>query len=332
MNECCGILILFILFLFDEILYIIVDSMILALSIWTTKALKILYCIYFAFTCIRISQCLSLFIMSCLNKCQKIIETMIKIFTILFLISILFWIYQIIILTINFKKFRRKYWKNCPFVISDLEYKLHYRRRCELYNINYNSRYSYQYICSYDSSKDFDNNLKKEIKPDNIICLPFSDNIENNDIVNLFQNEYKKEKKYYCSRTNKPNPKDYSYAKQKDCKDKKYRYMLAFIILAYLRILFIIWPFFSICLVSENFLENRNIFGNFDNISRKSTNVSEISQKIEDIGRQNTSNIIIENKQEYVINSNIKDMEKNNIEKNNSKDKVDIKSETQLTV
>ena len=323
MNECCGILILFFLFLFDEILYIIVDSLILALSIWTTKALKILYCIYFSYNCIRSLQCLTLFIMSCLNKCKKIINIMIHIFGLLFFINILFWIYQIIILTINYKKFKNIYWKNCPFIISDLEYNLHIRRRCELYNINNNSRYSYQYICSYDSSKDFDNNLNEKIKPDNIICLPFTDKIENNDIVNLFQNEYKKEKKYYCSRTNKP--KDYSYAKHKDCNDKKYRYMLAFIILSYLRIIFIIWPIFTICLSYENFLDNRNLFGNFDNISRKSTNVSEISQPIENISMHSTCNIIIEKKQEYIINSDIKNIEKNNIEqKNISNDKDNI--------
>ena len=111
--------------------------------------------------------------------------------------------------------------------------------------------------------------------------------------------------------------------------------MLAFIILSYLRILFLIWPYLSICLTSEYYIDNRNLFGNFENISRKSTNVSEKSQGIEDFVSQNTSNIIIENKQEYIINSNIQNMEKNNIKHKNisiSNVKDNSKSQTIITI
>ena len=57
-------------------------------------------------------------------------------------------------LSVNLGKFL-KYWKYCPYLITDLDYNLHFERRCELYNINNNCRYLYQYICLYDSSQDF---------------------------------------------------------------------------------------------------------------------------------------------------------------------------------
>ena len=116
-----------------------------------------------------------------------------------------------------------KYWKYCPYLITDLDYNLHFERRCELYNINNNSRYSYQYICSYDSSKNFKkNNLKNKIKIDNIICIPVKEikGNEYNEVKNLFINEYKNFNNYYCSRTN--IPKNYSFVNHKDCKKTKY--------------------------------------------------------------------------------------------------------------
>ena len=56
---------------------------------------------------------------------------------------------------INIIKFD-KYWEICPFTLSGLDYNKHCSRRCELYNINNNSRYSYQNIYSYNPSKDFE--------------------------------------------------------------------------------------------------------------------------------------------------------------------------------
>ena len=148
----------------------------------------------------------------------------------------------LIILSVNLGKFI-KYWKYCPYLITDFDYNLHFERRCELYNINNNSRYLYQYICSYDSSKDFKkNNLKNEIKIDNIICMQVKEIKENeyNEVKNLFINEYKNENIYYCSRTNKP--RNYSFVKHKNYKKTKYALNITLfitLILAYIFFYFI---------------------------------------------------------------------------------------------
>ena len=73
------------------------------------------------------------------------------IYLIIFLITIAL---EIIILGVNLSKFSN-YWINCPFTINEPFSNYHYKRRCELYNINDNSRYKYQYICSYNSYQDF---------------------------------------------------------------------------------------------------------------------------------------------------------------------------------
>ena len=59
------------------------------------------------------------------------------------------------------------------------------KRRCELYNINLNSRYKYQYICSYNASEDFQGDKKKD-GFDKIECVLKINNIEGNDIINKF--------------------------------------------------------------------------------------------------------------------------------------------------
>ena len=122
----------------------------------------------------------------------------------------------LIILSLNIIKFF-KYWKYCPYLIKDLDYNLHFERRCELYNINHNSRYLYQYICSYDSSKDFKKYyLKYKIQNDNIICIPIKEIKVINEVIYLFNNEYKNINNYYCSRTNIPD--NYSFVNPKNCK------------------------------------------------------------------------------------------------------------------
>lgn len=308
MNKILILIILFIIWFINEFVFFIIDSLILAKSIWTTKAIKILFYIFYSFSCIRLINMLTIIIMHKFEKFQKFVDIMIVIFVILFFVFVLFWILELVIISINFKKYK-EYWKNCPFVISDLEYKKHIRRRCELYNINSNNRYSYQYICSYDSSKDFKKFfLEQNNKYNKIICIPLNTNIKNNMIVNEFYKEYKSEKKYYCSRTNKPQ--NYSYAKSNDCNDTKYRYMLLFVILPFLRILFLFWPYFTVLLLPEDRIRrNRNFY--FDNldISRKSTNISEISREIVNFEKEKTKNIIILNKEEFIINKNIKNLE-----------------------
>jgi hypothetical protein len=157
----------------------------------------------------------------CRSKCGIII--IIILFFIIFLFELI--IYSIMV------EYNRKFWINCPFTITG-DFSLHYNRRCELYDKNYNSRYLNQYICSYDPYDDFKNEykssgkhtynvpkkLKKKIKPDYVRCVKAKNIIQDNKIIILFYNEYKNIDKYYCSRTNRP--KKNSLINDKDCNNK----------------------------------------------------------------------------------------------------------------
>jgi len=294
----------------NEYSYIIIDILFLPFSIWTTNTLKVLYYIYISYVCIRFiinNIIIILIIAKKFNEKNKILS---KIFVSINYSWIIFIIFQIIITTVNYKK-TKKFWKNCPYILNDLKYDLHLRRRCELYEININCRYSYQYICSYDSSKDFKNKLSKEILPDKVICIPFKKLIDNNDIIKAFENEYPKENKFYCSRTN--IPKDYSFAKHKDCNEKK-NYMIAFLTLSYFRIIVLI--IYIICLYiflpKRNNRQNINNMDYFDVYDLFSTNISLLEgifpNKNMDFIRQKTKNIIIENSKEYIIQTNIQSL------------------------
>ena len=162
-----------------------------------------------------------------LRKLRNNTKKICPISTIIFLMTN---IIGFILLSVNSTK-SNDFWINCPYIISDLDYNKHYKRRCELYNINNNSRYSNQYICSYDSSKDFKRNaLIQEVKINSVICVEVNNLISNanNNIIQLFSNEYKDNKNYFCSRTNIPG--DFSYASHKDCNNTKYSLMIIFLV------------------------------------------------------------------------------------------------------
>ena len=119
--------------------------------------------------------------------------------------------------------------KNCPFILTD-DLSGHYKQRCELYNINNNSRYSNQYICSYNPMNEFGyksyylkgftiyvaRKINKKIEDDYLVCVDFIKTIDYNQIVNSFCEEYIDENKYYCSRTDQP--KKYDKVDDKNCK------------------------------------------------------------------------------------------------------------------
>ena len=308
----CFIVIYVFFIIISEIIYIIIDILILPFSIWTTTALKVLYCIYMSYNIIRFILIFMVFIIAISNKCDKIIDILSIILFIVNFIFIFFIVFQLIIITVNYRK-TGNYWKNCPYTINDLKYDLHIKRRCELYNININSRYSYQYICSYDSSKEFKSKLSIEILPNKVVCNPFKNLIDNNDIVKSFENEYKNEKKFYCSRTDLP--KDYSFAKHKNCNENQKNYMIAFLVLSYLRIIvFIIYIICFIFIFIFGMEENIRIRNAFQNISRKSTFESDSPNQNQnhDFIRQKAINIIIENKKEYIVETNIQSLNQNN--------------------
>ena len=185
------------------------EILILIFTVWITKAIKIAFIIFFCFNVIY-------YIFAFLD--------LIKIKNFFSCFYLVFFIFNftacLVVLSVNITKFF-KYWKYCPYLLKDLDYDLHFERRYELYNINNNSRYFYQYICSYDSSKDF--------KKDNIICIPLKTIKETNEVLYLFNNEYKKSNKYYCSRTNMPN--NYSFVNHKKCKKTSYSWMIALLII-----------------------------------------------------------------------------------------------------
>ena len=125
--------------------------------IWTNLSLQILFYISFFPLC-SIYIFILLIEISIYGKYLKNLkyklEKRICLFTLIFFI--LSFLFGIILFT-NLVRFE-KFLKNCPFYLDKLDYDLNFDRRCEIYDINYNSRYSYQYICSYDSSIDFAKN------------------------------------------------------------------------------------------------------------------------------------------------------------------------------
>ena len=343
-------------------IYLLTEILTLIYFVWMTKAIKITFIIFF---CLNIVCFIFAFL-----TFLKIYKTEVFI-AFLILNSVIY----LIILSVNLSKFLN-YWKYCPYLITDFDYNLHFERRCELYNINNNSRYLYQYICSYDSSKDFKKNkLKNQIKKDSIICIPLKEIKENedNEVKNLFINEYKNINNYYCSRTNMP--KTYSFVNYKNCKKTKYSLNIVLYIIFIFKLIFtVLTPFFLIIYsLTENIhnrprirmreinlsnneefrnripnniernigndrIQNRNFNNeeNRDNIDNRframvnelirirdlfrnlnnnnnnqlnnDTKASENPSMDNSFIKQKTRNIILENKQEYSIETNIKNI------------------------
>ena len=259
----------------------------------------------------------------------------------IFLLLILFFYAIIFINIIRFSKFII----NCPFYLDKLDYALDFDRRCELYETNYNSRFSYQYICSYDSSKEFaDINKKKliqKINPDNVICTKFNKLIDST-IINNFKNVYNKKDIFYCSRTNMPQENDYSFAKTKDCRMSKYKLMISLCCIITFQSIYPLLFMRSFVKLARNSFGERNDdipvrndrlgraiyriqedlinLGRFLNIlrnivnlnnansSNNSTKRSENPGEDIDFRPEKTINIIIENKKEFIIDQNIKNI------------------------
>ena len=339
------------------------EIFILIYYVWMTKAIKVAFIIFF---CLNIGFYILTFLFI-----LQITDIIVSPFIFYLMNNLIY----LIILSVNLGKFK-KYWKYCPYLITDFDYNLHFERRCELYNINHNSRYLYQYICSYDSSKDFKkNNLKKEIKIDNIICIPVKEIKENeyNKVKKLFINEYKNINNYYCSKTDMP--KNYSFVNHKDCKKTKYALNIALYITLIFEYIFfyIISYFLLLCSLANsnlnrmrrrrqiNISNNEEIRNNFPNniernvdsdrmqnrnlnnerkwdlIDIRFREIANEINRIRDLFRnlrnnnnnnqlnndtkasenpyldnsfikQKTRNIILENKQEYSIETNIKNI------------------------
>jgi len=327
---------------FLGIIFFIFNILTLFFTIWTHVSLKVLFYISFFALC-------SIYIIILLNEISisgKYLENFNnkfkKHFNLFNLIVYFIIIYFYIIYFINLLRFD-KFIRNCPFYLDKLDYSLNFDRRCELYNINYNSRYSYQYICSYDSSKEFidinKKKLKQEVIPDKVICIKINELIDN-AIINKFKEVYNKKDKYYCSRTNKPQENDYSFFKAEDCRRSKYQ-LSSCIPLAYiypmLYILIIHWEnkrkrfrnnddhltavnnnrfrrtIFRADVDRFNIMPIFNLRRNRDIINNANSS-NNSTQRSENLGRdiyfrpEKTINIIIENKKKYIIDQNIKNI------------------------
>ena len=326
----------------------------LIFMVFTTTAIKVLLYLFFLISMFYYIFFITTELLDKYKFFNNLKEKVRKKFVLVVFLFYIILFTKVIILTINLSNFT-KYFANCPFTITDKNYD--YERRCDLYNINSNSRYSYQYICSYDSSIYFKENNKKKInekiKPGYIICNELKTLISDNNVINLFNEKYKK-KKYYCSRTDRP--KKYSFAKDKDCKKAKNVFMIIFSILPYTQILFLILKMKYIKKIhrndirdrmmihrrlnNENYIRIRELvnFGrllnilreliniNPDTFSNSSTEISENGNNHEnnnennDVG--NNRNIIIENDVEYDIQTNINDLSPN--KKENKKLNVNV--------
>jgi hypothetical protein len=244
----------------------------------------------------------------------------------LFLIS-----FENVVITINIFKYL-EYLEICPYTISDLDLKLHLERRCDLYNINNNSRYSYQYICSYNSAEEFKikqliKKQEKDINSYNVICVKVESLIKNNSIIDLFSKEYANSDKYYCSITNKP--KDFNYAEHKDCNNTIKENLFILVNAIYYIQLYCFRIYFK-------YLENRTDslahFHQFNNPIDE-TKESENSIRINNFRKEKTINIIIENKEIFPIKSDIKKcitVNKSNIKNNIELDLINTSLDRKL--
>ncbi len=221
-----------------------------------------------------------------------------------------------------------KYIENCPFTFnSDLilfNESIYEKRRCELYNINLNSRYKYQYICSYNASENFENYKTKD-GFEQIICIPKINNIYDNKIIAKFNNIYENKEKnesnlFYCSRINKP--------KKNECIEEKYcnmkskfptmKILLSFLlnILYFLhhRLFEIVYEDLSIKII--NMLELlREYINRVLDKDDNDTEDDESSSNNVSFNEEEDQNIILENHIVSIIDINIKDYYIENKEK-----------------
>ena len=223
-----------------------------------------------------------------------------------------------------------KYIINCPFTfnsnITTFNESIYGKRRCELYNINLNSRYKYQYICTYNASEDF---IKDKTKDgfDKILCISKINNIEQNDIIKkfnkVFENRDNKTDFFYCSRTDEPKKNE--YIKDEYCNKENNNFYYSLI--QWLFFLYDLINLFHTELNSDLAQEIGNRTNNMINGFRQQLDryFGDEDTECDDSNSNNVSfneeedeNIIIEDHTVYNVDTNIKDC----IE-NNEKEKID---------
>ena len=221
-----------------------------------------------------------------------------------------------------------KYIDNCPFTFnSDLilfNESIYEKRRCELYNINLNSRYKYQYICSYNASENFENDKTKD-GFEQIICIPKINNIYDNKIIAKFNNIYENKEKnesnlFYCSRIDKPKKNEYIEEKYCNMKSKfpTMKIVLSFLLIFLYFLHHILFKILSedLSIKFNNMLEvlreyiNRVLDKDDNDTEYDESNSNNVS-----FNEEEDQNIILENHIVYSIDINIKDYYIENKEK-----------------
>ena len=206
----------------------------------------IIYAINLSFYCYIIISIILMNKLKCFSKVTPFI-------ILIFFISI---IVGNFVFAINFS-FYTKYKIICPFTLKDIDMKSHIEKRCEFYNKNLNSRYSYQYICSYNPIDDFKKLIldKTEYDPQNkldlIKCVIVTNILDNNDVVFEFSEEYSDIDKYYCSTVFEP--KKNNYINYNEChKEKNSIYVSALLFNSFQLIFMLIYCYFCRKLENDN--------------------------------------------------------------------------------
>lgn len=114
MNEIYILLLFFIIAVINELIYFIIEILSYIFSIWTTNRIKYYIDFYFCFSCLRFIQIILTLVLSIFDKCKKVVYIMFLIFGVSYFFFIIFWLIDLVYVTINFNKFKL-YWKNCPY-------------------------------------------------------------------------------------------------------------------------------------------------------------------------------------------------------------------------
>ena len=313
-----NLLIYKLILLFQLLVYILA----FIFCIWTNIIMKLLF--YLSFVVISFSSIYSLIFIHIsfdikINYRQnnKLFKYSYDLFCKLNCILQLFLICSIILYYFN-NIYYEKYLKNCPFTLSSDIFSnntsYYEKRRCELYNIYANSRFKYQYICSYNASKDFEND-KSDNGLDKIICIPKINNTINNNIINQFSALYDNNTSefFYCNRFDKPIKN--AYIKDEFCNKKNFSKLfdILFLIIQGIPIffdkLYIRLQLELMKKILSEFLNQaQRLIGDSDDCS---TDNDESNSNNISFDEENEENIIVENNEVLNIDLNIKDYYEN---------------------
>ena len=334
------------------IIFLIMSLFILIFSVMISKSIALANYIIFSFCMLVYVYLIISFIIY--KKKQETKQFLSKLNTFSYSVFIIILFIECLAYTINILYYE-KYRKICPFTLEGIDFKNHLSRRCELYNINSNSRYSFQYICTYNPSDEFKNiELDKDEyvtsnKLEIMQCLLVNNLINNDYKVLEFGKEYNGINKFYCSLVFKP--KSNNYIDSSECQKNRSKINFSFLSLIYIQLLFNIIK--SIIFKSSNNNDriineeiernsNRNrifhgLIGlnrllnllreliNMDiNINLASSQAStqrseEVNDNEDSFEAEKTKNIIIDNKNNYEINIDI-----NNFYKESQNDSINL--------